>query len=144
LISKLRRPLSRYTNQVLTRLFVFCAFALTISGADLSGIWSGQIVDRNGDVQDLSFRFVQKGDALTGKMYGDNESTSIADAKITGDQITFSVTGELNGQITKFVYTGTSDGDELQLTRQRVGGNPAAAKGKGQNQRQTFKLKRVA
>jgi hypothetical protein len=135
---------------VLLRLFALCALVFTVYGADLSGIWSGQTVDRNGDVQDVSFRFVQKGDSLTGKVYGDNESTAITDAKITGNEITFSVTAELNGQITKSVYSGTfvvtgnSDGDEMQLTRQRLGGNPAAAKAKGQNLKQTIKLKRVA
>jgi hypothetical protein len=126
------------------RLSVLCAFALTLSGADLSGIWNGQITDRNGDVQDISFRFVQSGDTLTGKMYGDNESTHIADAKMTGNQITFSVTIELNGSITKQIYTGTIDGDELQLTRQRAGADPAKANAKGQNQKQSIKLKRVA
>jgi hypothetical protein len=126
------------------RLFVLCAFALTLSGADLSGIWNGQTTDRNGDVQDVSFRFVQSGDALTGKMYGDNESTPIADAKITGNQITFSVTAELNGSITKLIYSGTVDVDEIQLTRQRAGGSAANANAKGQNQKQSIKLKRVA
>jgi hypothetical protein len=131
------------------RLGLICAFCLTLSAADLSGIWTGQIIDRNGDVQDLSFRFVQNGDSLKGKMYGDNESTAIEDAKITGNQVTFSVTVELNGQITKSIYSGTvllggTNGDEMQLTRQRAGGNAAAAKTKGQNLRQSITLKRVA
>lgn len=126
------------------RLFLCCAFAVTLSGADLSGIWSGQTTDRNGDVQDLSFRFIQSGGSVTGKMYGDNESTAVADTKIAGNQITFSVTSELNGSITKFVYSGTIDGDEMQLTRQRAGGNAPNANAKGQNQRQSIKLKRVA
>jgi hypothetical protein len=127
---------------VFQRLFVFCALALTLSAADFSGIWSGQRTDQNGDVQDLSFRFIQKGDTLTGKNYGDNESTPIAEAKIVGNEITFSVTGDLNGQITKFVYTGTIDGDEIHATRQRVGGNAASAPGK--NKMESFVLKRVA
>jgi hypothetical protein len=125
------------------RLFFFCAFSLTLSGADIAGIWNGQTTDRNGDVQDVSFRFVQSGDTLTGKMYGDNESTPIADAKITGHQVTFSVTVELNGSITKFIYSGAIDGDLLELTRQRAGSNAADANAKAQNQKQSIKLKRV-
>jgi hypothetical protein len=89
--------------------------------ADVSGIWSGQTTDRNGDLQDLSFRFTWKGNTLTGKMYGDNESTPIEDAGISGNQIRFMVTTELNGAITKFLYTGTVTGDEMDLLRQRVG-----------------------
>ena len=129
---------------MLARLFLLCAFSLTLSGADLAGIWNGQTTDRNGSVQDLSFRFVQSGDKLTGKMYGDNESTPIADAKITGNQLTFSVTFELNGSITKFIYTGAFTGDRLELTRQRAGTNAAEDKAKGQNQEHSIILKRVA
>jgi hypothetical protein len=123
----------------LTCLFLFYALA----GADVAGIWNGQTIDRNGDVQDVSFRFVQSGDTLTGKMYGDNESTAIADARITGNQVTFSVTVELNGSITKFVYTGALEGDVLELTRQRVAINAADAKEKGQNKKESIQLKRV-
>ena len=129
---------------MLVRAFLFCAFSLTLSGADLAGIWNGQTTDRNGDVQDLSFRFVQSGDTLTGKMYGDNESTPIADAKITGNQVTFSVTFELNGSITKFIYTGTIHGDLLELTRQRAGSKADEGNAKGQKQEPGISLKRVA
>jgi hypothetical protein len=120
-------------------LFLFYALA----GADVAGIWNGQTIDRNGDVQDVSFRFFQSGDTLTGKMYGDNESTAIADARITGNQVTFSVTAELNGSITKCIYTGALEGDVLELTRQRVVINAADANEKGKNQKQSIKLKRV-
>jgi hypothetical protein len=137
------RRFDRYTSYVLTRLFLFAAFSLTLSGADLAGIWNGQTIDRNGDVQDVSFRFVQSGETLTGKMYGDNESTPIADAKITGNQVTFSVTTELNGSIAKFIYTGAIEGDVLEVTRQRVFSNAADAKEKGQNKKESIKLKRV-
>ena len=126
------------------RLLLLASFVGALSAADLSGIWNGQLTDRNGDVQDLSFRFSQQGDTLTGKMYGDNESTPIADAKITGGEITFSVTTELNGQISKSVYTGTFSGDEIHLTRQRVGNNNAGAASKARDQRQSITLKRVA
>jgi hypothetical protein len=129
---------------VLARLLLLSAFSLTLSAADLAGIWNGQATDRNGSVQDLSFRFVQSGDKLTGKMYGDNESTPIADAKIAGNQVTFSVTFELNGSITKFIYTGSINGDLLELTRQRAGSNAAEDKTKGQNQEHSVVLKRVA
>jgi hypothetical protein len=87
---------------------------------DLSGIWTGQTVDRNGDPQDVSFRFNWKGNILTGKMYGDNESTLISDASVTGNQISFMVTTELNGGVTKFLYTGTVNGSEMDIVRKRV------------------------
>ena len=120
-------------------------------GASISGIWTGQTVDKNGDPLDVSFRFNQNGETLTGKMYGDNESTPIADGKIVGSQVTFTVTTELNGQISTFAYTGTITGDEMEVTRQRINfqpppGTPAngTANPKPQNQKQTFRLKHLA
>ena len=130
---------------MLTRFLALCVFALSLSAADLSGIWSGTTVDRNGDVQDISFRFIQKGDSLTGKVYGDNKSTPVSDAKIEADHITFTVVTELNGQITKLVYSGTIVGDEMRLTRERTGGNFTGAKAKNPiNQKVSITLKRVA
>lgn len=87
--------------------------------ADISGIWTGQQPDRNGDLQNFAFQFVQKGDSITGKMYGDNESTPITEGKLSGEQVRFTVTGELNGQINKAVYSGTVKGDEMEIFRER-------------------------
>jgi len=126
----------------------FLLIAATFAG-DYSGIWTGQLTDRNGDVQDLSFRFNLKDNTLSGKMYGDNESVPIKDAVINGNQITFSVTTELNGDISTFIYSGQIDGDELTLVRHRIPKNnkvtadKPAAENK-QNQPQTVKLKRLA
>jgi hypothetical protein len=94
----------------------------------VAGIWTGTVADRNGDLQDFSFRFFQNGDKVTGKMYGDNESTPVQGIEITGDRIAFTVTTELNGQITKFLYTGTIDGNEMDLLRKRTDKPDPAAK----------------
>jgi hypothetical protein len=139
---------SRYTIDVAKRWAVLwlhvCALALALWAADISGIWTGQIVNQNGDSQDFSFRFAQSGDTLVGKMYGDNESTPITDGKIVGNQVTFTVTNELNGQISKFVYTGTMNGDEIEVTRERVNLKNGPINPNRPNQKQTVRLKRVA
>jgi hypothetical protein len=107
-------------RRILIRIGLAVLSVSAMLAADVSGIWTGQTVDRNGDPQDVSFRFNWKGNTLTGKMYGDNESTLIGNASISGNQIVFMVTTELNGGITKFLYTGTLAGDEMDLVRKRV------------------------
>ena len=82
------------------------------------------MADRNGDLQDFSFRFEQHDQHLAGKMYGDNESNAITEGKVSGDTITFLVTTELNGSITKTLFTGTRKGADIQVTRERVGAKP--------------------
>jgi hypothetical protein len=106
--------------------------------ADVSGIWTGQITDKNGDPVDLSFRFEQHGDKLAGKMYGDNASTPITEGRVDGDQITFSVGAELNGQVSHFVYVGTIEGGEIKVIRERQPARPGA------DQKLNIHLKRVA
>ena len=87
---------------------------------DLSGIWTGQLANKFGEIDDISFRFVQNGSVLTGKMYGDNESTPVKDGKVDGDRITFSITTELNGGPRTFLYSGTISGKQIQVERQRM------------------------
>ena len=120
---------------------VFLAVAMA-SGADISGIWTGVMTDRNGDLQDLSFRFTQHDGALAGKMYGDNESVAITDGKIEGDQITFLITTELNGSITKTLFTGTLVNGAISVTRGKVE-LPGAKAPEKPNAKQTFVLKRL-
>jgi len=137
--------LHRYTGRVSMSVLFLLFFAFSLSAADLSGIWNGQTVDRNGDAQDVSFRFVQKGDVLTGKIYGDNASSPISDVKIEGDRISFSVNNELNGQVTTFTYTGTIlSPTEIELSRQRVGRPGGGANVNRPNFRQIFKLRKIA
>jgi len=108
-------------------------------GADVSGIWTGYTADRNGDLQDLSFRFEQHDELLSGKMYGDNESIPITDGKVSGNTITFLVTTELNGSITKTLFNGTLTNGEIHATRGRVGG----VKPEKPAPKQTIVLKRL-
>ncbi|MDQ2901206.1 MAG: hypothetical protein M3Y07_15620 [Acidobacteriota bacterium] len=105
---------------MLKRLFAFSAVALPLLGADLSGIWTGQLTDKNGDSHDIAFQLIQKGDAIAGKMYGDNESTPISEGNISGQQITFTTKSEMNGQHTTFVFGGNIDAGEIHVTRKRV------------------------
>ncbi len=85
----------------------------------LPGIWVGQAPGRNGELQDVAFRFVQRGSELSGKMYGDTESLAVVDLRIEGDRITFSVRNDFGGNRSRVVYEGTLKDGEMQLTRRR-------------------------
>lgn len=129
---------------------MFLALAAA-AAADFSGIWTGTLADRNGDLQDLCFRFTEHDGSLAGKMYGDNESVAITDCKIEGDRIAFVVTTELNGSITRTLYSGTLVNGQIQLTRSRADApKPDAAKADASakvpgraNSRQTVVLRRL-
>ena len=130
-------------------ILVICC-AVNLICADLTGIWIGRIPARNGELQDISFKFTQDGATLGGKLYGDYQSTAITEGKISGDQINFVVIApEQNGnQInrTRLRFSGVIKDGEIELTREREGSTNAGNGGNVQfkgNAKQTFHLKRL-
>ncbi len=124
--------------------------AITLLGADVSGIWVGQIAGRNGDFQDISFKFTQHGAKLEGKAYGDYGSTPISEGVISGDLITFIVKApeQAGNQIneTRLRFTGSLRSGEIELIRERESstnaGNAGGAQVRG-GTKQTIRLKRL-
>ena len=124
----------------------------TAFGADLSGIWLGQMRARNGD-QDVAFKFTQSGTALGGKIYGDYGSSPIVEGKVSGDQISFLIVtqeqagNEVNESRVRF--SGCLNGDEMELTRERESSTGAASGASVENRNrpdrppQTIRLKRL-
>src|SRR5689334_16709312 len=97
--------------QILTMGLMVSAWVLP--AADISGIWLGSVQSggRRPQLQDVAFQFVQKGTALTGKLYLDPGSTPIQKGTIDGEQITFQVTArqQAGNEIVQTVlrFTGT-------------------------------------
>ena len=123
--------------------------ALASMGGDLSGTWTGVIPARNNELQDVTFRLVQKGDVLTGKLYRDTTSVPIVDGTISADRISFRVESEEQvGNVfvvIKYSFTGTVKGTEIELTREREA-NPMLNTGNPANKaflKPTFTLKRL-
>ena len=114
------------------------------AAGDLSGIWVGQLPGRfDGDVQDLAFRFEQKGTALAGKQYGDSESLAISEGKLEAGKLAFVISNEMNGGQTKLVFTGEVKGEEIELTRRRELPPDAPPDQVKRNIPVTFRLKRL-
>lgn len=132
----------------LVPLFLLPAFALL--GSEAAGIWVGQIPGRNGEMQDIAFKFSRQGETLGGKLYGDYQSTPIAEGKVSEDRISFLVIApeQAGNQInqTRLRFTGTLTGNEMELTRDREGstnaGNGGGVQFKG-SPKLTFHLKRL-
>lgn len=140
------------------RVFLIAGlFAATVSGADLSGTWIGELPPQGNRVRlhiatQIAFQFVQSGPTLTGKLYGEYESSPIIEGKVTGDAVDFVVvTQEQQGnQInrTRLHFTGNIHPDgsvELSRIRERStnAGNGGDYKTKSNTPKQTFVIKRI-
>ena len=96
---------------VLFALTVVAAFA-----ADITGNWKATAEGPNGAME-RTFTFKQDGAKLTGEtsstMIG---KSTITDGKVEGDDVSFSINAEFNGQSMKINYKGKITGNEIKLT----------------------------
>ncbi len=92
------------------------------AGADVTGKWTAQVPGRNGGTREQTFTFKADGEKLTGSVSGmQGNEIAISDGKIAGDDISFVVTMNFQGNEVKMNYKGTVSGDEIKFTRQREG-----------------------
>jgi len=99
-----------------------CAFVLLLVltsvaawAADVTGTWTGSIPGPNGDFS-LTYVFKQAGDKLTGTLSGPTDPLPIADGKVDGDKISFSVTVDMGGNAVKSSMKGTIKGEEIIIS----------------------------
>lgn len=95
---------------------MLAVLAGAVFAADITGTWSGTL--SMGDNQfPLTYNFKQDGDKLTGTVVGpQGDPLPLVEGKVDGDQLTFAVKVDMNGDTAKFVSTGTIKGEEIALT----------------------------
>jgi hypothetical protein len=114
--------------QSLTKLGLCAAFALGFLGAvqaqdkkaDPTGTWSWTRPGRNGgaDVK-MTLKLKTEGDKVTGKLtspgrQGQTTEVDIKDGKIKGDEVSFTVTREFNGNTMTQKYNGKVTADSIK------------------------------
>ena len=86
------------------------------SAADVAGTWKGAF-DFNGQSVPLTFNLKTSTDGLTGTVEGlPTTPTAVHDGKVDGDNITFWVNTDYQGETYKLVYKGKVSGDQIQFT----------------------------
>jgi uncharacterized protein YxeA len=88
-------------------LVLMAVFALTASAADITGNWKASM-DMGGQAMERTFVFKQDGAKLTGETTSSMMGKStITDGKVEGDTVTFTITGNMQGQgEMKLTYKG--------------------------------------
>lgn len=97
-------------------------FAVTASAADVTGTWKGSIDGPNGKI-DVTMVLKADGDKVTGTYSSQMGEAPIADGKLDGDNISFSVTRNFNGDEFKLTYKGKVGATEMKLTVSFPGGD---------------------
>jgi len=110
-------------QRILTPLIqttVALVFALGVAAqaadkkADPSGTWKWSFTTQNGQTRETTARLKVEGDKLTGTVSGRQNDTPIEDAKLTGEDISFKVTREFNGNKIIQKFAGKISGDTIK------------------------------
>lgn len=80
---------------------------------DLSGTWKSSFTNQTGQVRETIFTFKQEGEKFTGTTTGRNREQALEEVKVNGDEISFQVTREFNGNKVVTKYTGKVSGDTI-------------------------------
>jgi len=83
--------------------------------ADVDGKWTGTMSTPGGDFP-ITFNFKADGSKLTGSMTGmDGMEIPIANGKVDGNQISYTVTVDFGGMALEMVYKGVVTPAEIKL-----------------------------
>lgn len=81
---------------------------------DPTGTWKSSFTNQDGAVRESTFKLKVEGDKLTGTVSGRNNDTAIEQGKLKGDEISFQVTREFNGNKVVSKYSGKVSGDTIK------------------------------
>jgi hypothetical protein len=104
-------------HSLLVALATLTLFAAVAPAADVSGKWTAEVPGRQGAMQTTTFNFKVDGDKLTGTMAGPRGDAPITDGKVSGDDLSFTVSREMNGNTIKMNFTGKVSGGEIKFKR---------------------------
>ena len=103
-------------------VILMAVFALTASAADVTGTWKGTAETPNGTIE-RTFVFKVDGDKLTGETTSQMMGKStITDGKVDGDNLSFSIKVNFQGNDMVLSYKGKVTGDTMKLTSEFPGG----------------------
>ena len=89
--------------------------ATSLFAADVTGKWVGTMQTPNGD-REMVMNLKADGDKLTGKVSGMRGDTDITDGKVSGDNVSWVVVRNFNGNEMRQEYKGKVTGAEMKLS----------------------------
>jgi hypothetical protein len=115
------------TKKLLLVITILLVASLAVMAADVSGKWTFEQPGRGGNPgRPVTVTLKAEGSTLTGSMPaggrgGNGEPIAITDGKVDGNNVSFTVKREFNGNSFVTKYEGTVNGDEMKLKITRTG-----------------------
>lgn len=120
------------TKKLLLVITILLVASFAVMAADVSGKWTFEQPGRGGNPgRPVTITLKADGSTLTGTMPaggrgGGGDPIAISDGKVDGNNVSFTVKREFNGNSIVTKYEGTVNGDEMKLkiTRNGQDGTP--------------------
>ena len=80
---------------------------------DLNGTWKSSSTNQNGEVRETVIKLKVEGEKVTGTISGRNADTAIEEGTIKGEEVSFKVTREIQGNKVVTKYTGKVSADTI-------------------------------
>ncbi len=90
--------------------------ASSLFAADLTGKWVAKMQTPNGETRDMVMNLKADGEKLTGTVGGMRGDAEITDGKIAGDDVSWVVVRNFNGNEMRQTYKGKVTGKEMKLS----------------------------
>lgn len=97
------------------RAMTLALCGMAASGADVAGMWKVSFTPPDGHRHESTLDLQVAGDKITGKILSKRGSVPIADGKVSGNDIIFTVNRKGNGDDITVTFTGTVDKDTMKL-----------------------------
>ena len=88
------------------------------SAADVAGVWKASYTTADGQTRETTLNLKVDGDKVTGTIASPHGSAGIADGKVSGDDISFTVIRRGNGDEIRIHYAGKIEGETMKLRMQ--------------------------
>jgi len=108
--------------KMLKLMLAGCLATMTMMAADATGKWTAEMPGRDGNTQTVTMNLKTDGGALTGTVSGRRGDSEISQGKVDGNNVSFDVVREFNGNKMTQHYVGTLDGDTIHFTIKMEGG----------------------
>jgi hypothetical protein len=115
------------TKKLLLVITILLVASFAVMAADVSGKWTFEQPGRGGNPgRPVTITLKADGSTLTGTMPaggrgGGGDPIAISDGKVDGNNVSFTVKREFNGNTIVTKYDGTVNGDEMKLKITRTG-----------------------
>ena len=101
--------------RLFTALAAMALAAGTLFGADLTGKWVAKMQTPNGDTREMVMNLKSEGEKITGTVGGMRGDAEITDGKMKGDEVSWVVVRNFNGNEMRQSYKGKVAGKEMKL-----------------------------